>query len=193
MPSSAPSLKGGSVRPQDILTACEKEHVSKVHLFHRSRSPDVSGATSGLPSDQALAYVLLRLTLGVTMVVHGANRIVHGVEQFAAGLDRDFAGTILPAVLVHLFAWILPFIEAGIGALLILGLLTRAALVAGALLMTVLVFGMTLREQFMIVGIQLIYAVIYFVLIYNLRHNSVSLDRFLARRDDECVGHRQHG
>jgi hypothetical protein len=48
--------------------------------------------------------------------------------------------------------------------------------------MTVLVFGTTLREQFMIVGVQLIYAAIYFVLIYHLRHNQISLDRFLARR-----------
>jgi hypothetical protein len=50
--------------------------------------------------------------------------------------------------------------------------------------MTVLVFGTTLREQFMIVGVQLIYATIYFVLIYHLRHNQISLDRFLGRNPD---------
>ena len=135
-----------------------------------------------LPSDQALAYALLRLTLGVTMLVHGANRIAVGVQQFAAGLDRDFAHTFLPASMVHLFALTLPFFEAAIGVLLVTGLLTRLALVLGALIMTALVFGTTLREQFMIVGVQLIYAAIYFVLIYHLRHNQISLDRFLARR-----------
>jgi thiosulfate dehydrogenase (quinone) large subunit len=132
--------------------------------------------------DQALAYVLLRLTLGLTIFVHGANRILHGVQNFAAGMDKDFAGTILPALMVHLFGLTLPFIEALVGCLLIIGLLTRVALVAGALLIAALVFGMTLREQFIIVGIQLIYAAIYFVLIFNLRHNSISLDRLLFRR-----------
>ena len=99
-----------------------------------------------LPSDQALTYALLRLTLGVTMLVHGANRIAVGVQQFAAGIDRDFAHTFLPASMVHLFALTLPFFEAAIGVLLVTGLLTRFALVLGALI--TLVFGMTLREQF---------------------------------------------
>ena len=34
----------------------------------------------------------------------------------------------------------------------------------------------------MTVGIELIYAAIYFILIYHLRHNHISLDRLLARR-----------
>jgi thiosulfate dehydrogenase (quinone) large subunit len=135
-----------------------------------------------LPSDQALAYALLRLTLGTTMLVHGANRIGVGVEQFAAGLERDFAHTFLPASMVHLFGLTLPFFEAAIGVLLVTGLLTRFALVLGALIMTALVLGMTLREQFMIVGVQLIYAAIYFVLLYHLRRNQIPLDRLLARK-----------
>jgi thiosulfate dehydrogenase [quinone] large subunit len=72
-----------------------------------------------VPSDQALAYALLRLTLGTTMLVHGANRMAGGVEQFAGGLDRDFAHTFLPASMVHLFGLTLPFFEAGIGVLLV--------------------------------------------------------------------------
>jgi thiosulfate dehydrogenase (quinone) large subunit len=122
------------------------------------------------------------LTLGATMLVHGANRIAVGVQQFAAGLDRDFAHTFLPASTVHVFGLTLPFFEASIGVLLLIGLLTRLALVLGALIMIALVFGTTLREQFMTVGVQLIYAAIYFVLIFHLRNNHISLDGFLARR-----------
>jgi len=55
----------------------------------------------------------------------------------------------------------LPFLEAALGVLLIPGLLTRLSLVVVPLLMTALVFGTTLREQFMTVGIQLIYAAIF--------------------------------
>jgi thiosulfate dehydrogenase [quinone] large subunit len=124
-------------------------------VLQRPQARQVIDTTSGLAPDEALAYVLLRLTLGVTMLVHGANRIAYGPEQFAAGLVRDFAGTILPVSLVHLFALTLPFMEAALGVLLILGLLTRLSLVVGALLMTALVFGMTLREQFMIPSIRI--------------------------------------
>lgn len=142
----------------------------------------LSGTTSRPVSDEAEAYLLLRVTIGVTMLVHGANRIAHGPEQFAAGMVREFAGTILPVLQVRLFGLTLPFVEAAIGVLLILGLLTRLALIAAALLMIALVFGTTLREQFVTVGIQLIYAAIYFILIFNLRHNLISLDNFLGQQ-----------
>ncbi len=133
-----------------------------------------------LSRDQALAYALLRLTLGITIFLHGTNRIEHGIQNFAAAMNKDFAATILPRLLVHLFGLTLPFFEAAVGALLMVGLLTRMALVVGALLMAALVFGMTLREQFIVVGVQLIYAAIYFILLSNLRYNSISLDGFLG-------------
>ncbi len=130
-------------------------------MLQRLQARHVTGTTGALASDEALAYVLLRLTVGVTMLIHGTNRIGHGPEQFAAVLVRDFAPTILPEFLVHLFALTLPFLEAALGVLLIPGLLTRLSLVVVPLLMTALVFGTTLREQFMTVGIQLIYAAIF--------------------------------
>jgi thiosulfate dehydrogenase (quinone) large subunit len=139
-----------------------------------------TGTTDAQASNEAVAYLCLRLTIGVAMLVHGANRIAHGPGEFAADMVRQFAGTILPVFQVRLFGLTLPFIEAALGISLLLGLLTRLALIVGALLMIALVFGTTLREQFMIVGIQLIYAVIYFILIFNLRHNRLSLDYFLG-------------
>jgi uncharacterized membrane protein YphA (DoxX/SURF4 family) len=44
-------------------------------------------------------------------------------------------------LVVRFFAVSLPFLEAGVGLLLIIGLWTRGALVAGGLLMAALVFG----------------------------------------------------
>ena len=149
-------------------------------MFKNLKLYGSSADAHGLGADEVIAYALLRSTVGVTMLVHGTNRIAHGVEPFAADMARDFVGTILPHSLVHLFGLTVPLIEAAIGALLILGLLTRLCLVTGALLMIVLVFGTTLREQFMIVGVQLIYAAIYFILIFNLRHNRLSLDNSWA-------------
>ncbi len=100
-------------------------------VLRRLQARHVTGTTGALASDEALAYVLLHLTVGVTMLIHGTNRIGHGPEQFAAVLVRDFAPTILPEFLVHLFALTLPlpFLEAALGVLLIPGLLTRLSLV----------------------------------------------------------------
>lgn len=59
----------------------------------------LTGTTSRLASDEALAYLLLRVTIGVAMLVHGANRIAHGPEQFAAGMVTDFAGAAITITL----------------------------------------------------------------------------------------------
>ena len=53
--------------------------------------------------------------------------------------------------------------------------------------MAALVLAMTLREQFTIVGIHLIYAAIFFVLISNPRHNSISLTAFFFEGADNYL------
>jgi len=65
--------------------------------------------------------------------------------------------------------------------LIFLGLLTRWALVAGGLLMAALVFGTALRSDWNTVGIQMIYAIIYYLLLTNLADDSLSVDRCLRR------------
>jgi thiosulfate dehydrogenase [quinone] large subunit len=54
----------------------------------------------------------------------------------------------------------LPWTEATIGLLLLLGLFTRFALVAGSLEMIVLMAGITLAQNWEVAGIQLIYCAI---------------------------------
>ena len=56
------------------------------------------------------------------------------------------------------------------------------------LLMAAMVFGMTSREQLMIVAIHLIYTAIFFIGISNARGNSTSPDRFLLRRSRQLRG-----
>ena len=132
-------------------------------------------------SDAALAYAGLRLTFGVDMLVHGATRIASGPTRFATGLVAQFAPTVLPAALVRPFGVALPFVEAMLGVLLVLGLWTRAALVAGGLLMTVLVFGTGLQGRWDTVAVQLLYALVYAVLLAFRRHDTISLDGARSR------------
>jgi thiosulfate dehydrogenase [quinone] large subunit len=123
-----------------------------------------------------LAFVLGRLLLGVNFLTHSLVRLPK-LAAFQAGMVKQFAAAPLPEALVRLFASVLPFVEGGLGVLLLLGLFTRPALAAAMLLMTSLVFGSSLLEQWDTVGTQMLYGLFIFALILNCQHNRLCLDR----------------
>ena len=127
-------------------------------------------------SDEALAYALLRLALGMNFFGHGFVRVIGGVDAFAAGLVKGFDKTILPTALVQPFALTLPWVEALLGLLLMAGLFSRLALVVGALLMVALTFGSSMQSNWSAVGTQLAYSVVFSLLLFGRRYNSLSLD-----------------
>ena len=129
----------------------------------------------GTTLDRQLAYAILRLTLGVNLLVHGLVRLPQ-LASFAHGLVQAFAKTPLPPQLVRLFAFVLPFAETLVGLLLTLGLWTRLALVSGGLLIIALVFGTALRSDWDTVGIQMIYAAIYYLLLVGRTCDRFSID-----------------
>lgn len=112
--------------------------------------------------------------------MHGISRILAGVGIFAAGLEKQFAAMPLPDFAVSAFGHALPWAEASIGLLILIGGATRTVLVAGALLMIVLTFGTALHQDWQVAGLQLIYAIAYALLIAFRRFNSLSLDRLLS-------------
>lgn len=127
--------------------------------------------------DRQLAYLIFRLTLGINILVHGAGRIFGpGAESFATTTTAEFTKTALPAGLVHAFLFVLPFVEAALGVLTTLGLFTRWALTLGGLMITVLVFGTAMRSDWNTVGVQMIYAITYYLLLANRSQNRFSLD-----------------
>lgn len=130
--------------------------------------------------DYSLAYALLRAMLGVNIAMHGISRILMGVGVFASGIEKQFAATVLPHFAVAAFAHVLPWAEASIGLLILFGVATRSALVAGALLMIVLTFGSNLHQDWQVAGLQLIYAIAYALLIAFQKYNAFSLDRLLS-------------
>ncbi|EAU64673.1 hypothetical protein STIAU_6330 [Stigmatella aurantiaca DW4/3-1] len=132
-------------------------------------------------SNEAAAYALLRFTLGLNILMHGVVRLAMGPSVFAGTLEKGFAETPLPLPWVHAFAWSLPFFETLAGALLMVGAWTRAALLAGGVLMAVLVFGTALRSQWDTLGLQMIYVALYSALLGTLRFNTLSVDGWRAR------------
>ena len=118
----------------------------------------------GTWSNAQLAHLGLRIFLGVNIATHGLARVAHPVA-FMHKMLPGFAATPLPTVLVEPFLLALPFLEIAIGAAILVGLRPRASLFAGLLLMTALTFGSSLQQQWDVVGLQLIYALAYYVLL----------------------------
>ena len=130
--------------------------------------------------DRQLAYVVFRLTLGINIFVHGAGRIFGpGAEAFASTTAAEFSKTPLPGGMVHAFLIVVPFAELVLGVLTTLGLFTRWALLLGGLLIATLVFGTAMRSDWNTVGVQMIYAITYYLLLVNRSNNRFSLDGLL--------------
>ncbi|HEY4884245.1 MAG TPA: hypothetical protein VII08_11495 [Myxococcales bacterium] len=91
-------------------------------------------------------------------------------------MTREFSATVLHGSLVHAFALCLPFVEAILGALLVIGLWQRAVLAAGMLLMTALVFGTALLQHWDILTQQMLYVFLYAVLLATRSWDHWSFD-----------------
>ena len=73
---------------------------------------------------KAIAYVLMRLALGINIFGHGFFRILSGVSAFANGAVQGMDKGPLPHALTLGFLYATPFIELTLGTLLLLGLQT---------------------------------------------------------------------
>jgi thiosulfate dehydrogenase [quinone] large subunit len=128
----------------------------------------------------ALAYFLLRITIGTNICMHGVSRLLGGPASFAHSLLPLFQKTFLPGWSVLALGLSLPWFETILRLLLLLGLRTRLALIAGSVLLLVLTFGSNLRQDWESAGMQLIYASVYAALIAFRSRNVYSLDSLLA-------------
>jgi thiosulfate dehydrogenase [quinone] large subunit len=128
-----------------------------------------------------LAYLFLRLTLGINILMHGLARILSGLVPFANGMVKQFEGTSIPPAFVHAFAIALPWSELFIGLLILIGLWTRTALALGALEIVVLTFGISFTQNWSVAGLQLIYAIVYAILLAFGEYNRWSIDGWRDR------------
>lgn len=134
---------------------------------------------NSIRTDRAAAYGLLRAVLGLNIVGHGVSRISAGTDKFAASLIVMFQNSILPTAFVSGFGRILPWVEAILGLMVLVGFWTRYGLAGGALLMFVLTFGTTLIQDWQTAAVQLSYALVFSLLLGLCEWNTFSVDRLL--------------
>jgi len=131
--------------------------------------------------DIVIAYTLLRIVLGINFFNHGFTRLGN-IPGFAQSMVDLFQDTFIPEPLVRAPALLVPIVEFIVGFLVTLGLATQAALVTGFGLMIVLMYGVTLLQNWDTATSQLIYCLVFFILIAGNSFNDVSLDAWWQRR-----------
>ena len=117
-------------------------------------------------SNKKLAVLLLRIVTGINFFMHGAVRVLGDYSGFATAMVDDFSDTFLLPFSVKLLAYLIPIIELIVGIILITGIKLRLGLVLGFLLIGVLIFGMSLLQEWGVVGSQMIYVLSLFFILY---------------------------
>ncbi|MEK2690415.1 DoxX family membrane protein [Bdellovibrio sp. GT3] len=131
---------------------------------------------------QDIAVSILRIALGINIFLHGVVRFGANYSKFITWITDTFKDAPLPQWSVVAFAYAIPPLEAAIGLLLILGLFTFPTLIAGLALMIMLMAGSCLIQNWDMVGIQMIYILLYTVVLFFLNYNHYSIDVIVRKR-----------
>jgi thiosulfate dehydrogenase [quinone] large subunit len=122
------------------------------------------------------SFLLLRLALGASMLGHGLVRLPK-LQAFSEWMTGQFAQSMLPKAMVQPFSYVVAITEFVIGILLVTGLFTRLGLITGAILMTLLIFGCCLIEDWSPIPSQLLHAMGFVVLLSAIEYNRIALDQ----------------
>ena len=126
-----------------------------------------------------LAYLMLRLVAGVSLFGHGLVRLPK-LAGFSQWMTSTFAKSMLPQILVTPFSYVLPIAEFTIGLLLILGLFSSKAILAGIIVMLLLILGTCMIENWEALPSQIVHALVLILLLQFMVSNNISLDKILG-------------
>src|SRR5882672_10756042 len=135
--------------------------------------------------DRSWAIFFAREVLGLIFFMAGVYKVFQlGPLNHAGKYFLPFADTFLPVWSLWATGVVIPFVELIAGALVILGLRTREALVALGFVLAVVTFGHLLKEPLYEFHTHVIprLALLLFVLLLPHADDRFSLDHFLTRR-----------
>ncbi|WP_291909454.1 DoxX family membrane protein [Chitinophaga sp. CB10] len=128
----------------------------------------------------ATVYLLLRLGVAASMFGHGLVRLPK-LNGFSSWMVSSFEKSMLPAALVTPFSYFVPIAEFVVGLLLLAGLFTRFAAIAGALVMVALIFGSCMVENWDWIPSQLIHVAFFAVLVQYVSSNAWAVDNLVKK------------
>ena len=119
-------------------------------------------------SSTQLAQLVMRIGLGINMLMHGLVRIPK-LNTFVAKTAVGFANTFMPEVVTKGFLYTLPFVEFIIGVLILLGgQFIKWGYLSGGVLIGLLLFGTTLKEDWTGASTQMIYVIAFYLALRGL-------------------------
>ena len=136
------------------------------------------------PTGRAWAILFARLVLGLIFFMAGVMKVFElGPLEHARKYFLPFADTFLPVWSLWTVGVIIPFIELLAGAMVILGLRTRHALVALGFVLAVVTFGHLVKEPLYEFHTHVIprLALLLFVLLMPHEDDLFSTDYLLSR------------
>jgi len=148
-----------------------------------SRSPLAKAATN---IDRAWAILFARLVLGLIFFMAGVMKVFRlGPLNHARKYFLPFSDTFLPVWSLWAMGVVIPFVELIAGAMVILGLRVRWALVALGFVLAVVTFGHLLKEPLYEFHTHVIprLALLLFVFLLPREDDRFSLDYLVARRN----------
>jgi uncharacterized membrane protein YphA (DoxX/SURF4 family) len=138
----------------------------------------------GQNPDRSWALLFARLVLGLIFFMAGVWKVFQlGPLNHARKYFLPFADTFLPVWSLWLTGVVIPFVELIAGALIIIGLRTREALVALGFVLAIVTFGHLLREPLYEFHTHVIprLALLLFILVLPSRDDRFSIDYLLRR------------
>lgn len=136
-------------------------------------------------TDRAWALLFARLILGLIFFMAGWWKVfVLGPFGHVRKFFLPYSDTFLPVWSLWAVGIAIPFVELVAGALVILGLRTRAALVSLGFVLAVVTFGHLLKEPLYEFHTHVIprLALLLFILMLPREDDKFSIDSLLARR-----------
>jgi len=135
--------------------------------------------------NRSWALLFARLVLGLIFFMAGVWKVFQlGPLQHARKYFLPFSDTFLPVWSLWAVGVVIPFIELIAGALVILGLRTREALVALGFVLAIVTFGHLLKEPLYEFHTHVIprLALLLFVLMLPREDDRFSVDHLIARK-----------
>ncbi len=135
--------------------------------------------------DRGFALLFARLVLGLIFFMAGVYKVFQlGPLEHARKYFLPYADTFLPVWSLWATGVVIPFVELIAGALVMIGLRTRTALVSLGVVLVIVTFGHLLKEPLYEFHTHVIprLALLLFIFLLPRKDDRFSIDYFLARK-----------